>query len=343
MKVSRILIREIFSKYELGTPYRIFSFSEIRNGLFNLLERIKLKDDNSVIYYENPDKLFHTAFLNRNEKIKAYNNEPIDNIIENTECMPWDLISDLSSKINDDIEVFVKKVKWVNKFKIKSKSIEIIGKSKNLYIHQDSSIYPQVVFDVSSGPIIVDKNVKISPFSFLEGPLYIGPNTQIDNARITGGCIIGTNCRIGGEIENSIICDFSNKHHEGFLGHSFVGHWVNIGALATTSDLKNNYGLVKLNINDSPINTGTIKFGSILGDFVKVGIGSMLNTGTVIDIGSNIVNSRISGYIKPFTWADGISRYRLDKFINDTKKIMARRNQNLSTSMEDIIKNIYEQ
>ncbi len=343
MKVSRILIREIFSKYELGTPYRIFSFSEIRNGLFNLLERIKLKDENSVIFYENPDKLFQTAFLNRNEKIKAYNNEPIDNIIENTECMPWDFISDLSSKINDDIEIFVKKVKWINKFKIKSKSIEIIGKSKNLYIHQDSSIYPHVVFDVSSGPIIVDKNVKISPFSFLEGPLYIGPNTHIDNARITGGCIIGTNCRIGGEIENSIICDFSNKHHEGFLGHSFVGHWVNIGALATTSDLKNNYGLVKLNINDSHINTGTIKFGSILGDFVKVGIGTMLNTGTVIDIGSTIVNSRVNGYIKPFTWADGISRYRLDKFINDTKKIMARRNQNLSSSMEDIIKNIYEQ
>jgi len=343
LKVSRILIREIFSKYEVGAPYRIFSFSEIRNGLFNLLERIKLKDDESVIYYENPDKLFQTAFLNRNEKIKSYNNEPIDNIIENTECMPWDFISNLSSKINDDIEIFVKKVKWVNKFKIKSKSVEIIGKPKNLYIHQDSSIYPHVVFDVSSGPIVIDKNVKISPFSFLEGPLYIGPNTQIDNARITGGCIIGTNCRIGGEIENSIVCDFSNKHHEGFLGHSFVGHWVNIGALATTSDLKNNYGLVKLNINDIHINTGTIKFGSILGDFVKVGIGTMLNTGTVIDIGSNIVNSRVNGYVKSFTWADGISMYRLDKFINDTKKIMARRNQNLSASMEEVIKNIYEQ
>ncbi len=344
MKSSKILIRENLSNLEVETPYRIYSFSEIRDGLFSPLERIKLKDNNSLIYYQNKDPLFQSAFLNRNDKIKAYSpDEDFDYILESNSCMPWDLISNLSSKINDDIELYIDKIKWVNKFKINSKSFKVVGKTKNLYIHQETNIYPNVVFDVSSGPIVIDKNVRISPFSYLEGPLFVGSGTHIDNARITGGCIIGIHCRIGGEIENSIICDFSNKHHEGFLGHSFVGHWVNIGAIATTSDLKNNYGVVKLTHNETQITTGTIKFGSIIGDFVKIGIGTMINTGTIIETGSNIVQNRISGYIRPFTWADGTTKYRLDKFISDTKKIMARRNQNLSPFMEEVIKNIYEQ
>jgi glucose-1-phosphate thymidylyltransferase len=344
LKSSKILIRENLSSLELKAPHRIFSFSEIRDGLFTPLERLKIKNSNSVLHYQNQDPIFQSAFLNRNEKVKPYNqDDDVDLVFENKDCMPWDLISNLSSKINDDIELYVEKMKWINKFKINSKSFKVVGKTKNLYIHQETNIYPNVVFDVNSGPIVIDKNVKISPFSYLEGPLFIGSGTHIDNARITGGCIIGTNCRIGGEVENSIVNDFSNKHHEGFLGHSYVGQWVNIGALSTTSDLKNNYGVVKLTQNESQISTGTIKFGSIISDFVKIGIGTMINTGTIIETGCNIVQNRISGYIKPFTWADGVSRYRLDKFISDTKKIMARRNQNLSPFMEEVIKNIYEQ
>jgi len=343
MKGSRVLIRENFSDYSLNIPYKVYSFCEGRNGLFTTLERIRIKDNNAIIYYENPNKNFVRAFLNRNEKIKEYNNETIDRIEENKGYMPWELLSNLSNKINEDLEIYLDKVKWVNKFKIKPKNFEVVGKSKNLHIHQDALIYPNVVFDVSSGPIIIDKDVRITSFSFLEGPLYIGPLSQIDNARITGGTIIGNSCRIGGEVENSIISDFSNKHHEGFLGHSYVGRWVNIGALATTSDLKNNYGVVKLTIADKQISTNTLKFGAVIGDFSKIGIGTMINTGSIIDIGCNVVNSRVSGYIPPFTWADGKSKYRLDKFIIDTKKIMARRNQNLSSEMEVCLKAIYEE
>jgi glucose-1-phosphate thymidylyltransferase len=343
VKATKVLIREDFSELELAVPYRVFSFSEIRNGLFSIIERFKVNNSNTVLYYENKNKKFSNAFLNRNDKIKEYNKETVDEIIDSKGFMPWELISNLSTQINSDIEIYLDKVKWINKFKIKPKSFSIVGKSKNLHIHQDANIYPNVVFDVSSGPIVIDKDVKITPFSYLEGPLYIGPQSRIDNARITGGCIIGTSCRIGGEVENSIICDYTNKHHEGFLGHSFVGHWVNIGALATTSDLKNNYGIVKLNINEKIINTNAIKFGSIIGDFSKIGIGTMLNTGSVLDIGSNIVVSRFSGYSNPFTWLENKNKYRLDKFISDTKKIMGRRNQNLNPLMEDVLQNIYEE
>lgn len=341
MKTKRILIKEDPNKFEIPIPFRVFSFCEIRTGMFSLIERLRFID-NVIIYYENPDITFKKAFLVRNDKIKEYNNEDVDLVITSQGYLPWELLSNLSNQFNEDAEKYLDKIKWVNKFKIKPKNFNIVGKSKNLHIHQDALIYPNVVFDVSSGPIIVEKDVKISPFSFLEGPLYIGPLSQIDNARITGGCIIGTSCRIGGEVENSIICDFTNKHHEGFLGHSFVGHWVNLGALSTTSDLKNNYGIVRVFYKEKQISTNTLKFGSIIGDFSKIGIGTMINTGTTVDTGCNLVSHRISGYQNRFLWSDG-SKYRLDKFISDTKKIMARRNQNLSVEMEENLKKIYEE
>lgn len=341
MKTKRILIKENLSKFEVPIPFRVFSFSEIRTGIFTLLERLKFQE-NSTLFYENPDEIFKKAFLQRNDKIKEYNAEDIDQVIDSQGFLPWELLSNLSGQINDDVEKYLDKLKWVNKFKLKPKNFTIVGKSKNLHIHQDALIYPNVVFDVSSGPIIVEKDVKISPFSFLEGPLYIGQLSQIDNARITGGSIIGTSCRVGGEVENSILCDYTNKHHEGFLGHSFVGRWVNLGALSTTSDLKNNYGIVRVNYKEKQVSTNTLKFGSIIGDFTKIGIGTMINTGSTIDIGCNIVSHKISGYLNRFLWSDG-SKYRLDKFITDTKKIMARRNQNLSIEMEENLKKIYEE
>lgn len=155
------------------------------------------------------------------------------------------------------------------KFKVKADRFHIYGKNKHLYIHPSSIIYPNVVFDVSSGPIIIDKNVKITSFSFLEGPLYIAEDAQIDNARITGASIIGQACRIGGEVGNSIFENFANKHHEGFVGHSHIGSWVNMGAMQTTSDLKNNYGIVKVKYQSKQISTDTIKFGSIFRGLLK--------------------------------------------------------------------------
>jgi glucose-1-phosphate thymidylyltransferase len=117
---------------------------------------------------------------------------------------------------------------------------------------------------------------------------------------------------------------------------------VNFGALATTSDLKNNYGVVKIHNGVKSLSTDTIKFGSIIADYTKIAIGCMLNTGTVIDLGSNLFSPRITGYIPKFTWGENSEKYRLDRFLQDTKKIMARRNQILHTEQENLIKHIYE-
>ncbi|MCB1156990.1 MAG: glucose-1-phosphate thymidylyltransferase [Leptospiraceae bacterium] len=341
-KIQRILIDEsqIPVSMQVNTRYR--SFSEQKTGIFNLVERCRLEYPHAKIYYKHQNPLFTALFLKRNPDGFAHAEENVDLIFKPETETPWNLLTEIPGRIDTDISLHKELKKWRSKFKVKLEEFSVIGKKKQLYIHPSANIYPGVVFDVSSGPIVIDRHVRITPFSFLEGPLYIGENSMIDNARITGGCIIGHTCRIGGEVENSMIGNFSNKHHEGFLGHSFLGSWVNIGALATTSDLKNNYGFIRIKIGEEQINTETIKFGSIIGDFSKIGIGTMLNTGSVVDIACNLVGPGFSGYMPPFSWLQKDNRYRLDYFLENTKKVMARRDFTLSEEAEILLKNLYE-
>lgn len=340
--VENILIKEELERPETQVLTRFRSFSEIRTGIFTILDRIRCKYPKANIYYSCEYPQFKKAFLERNQDCRDYNGEAVDLEFTALDYYPWETLKNISNQISEDFDFYRNKGNWLNKISIKTESFQVVGKLKHLLIHQKATVYPGVVFDVTSGPIIIDADVKITPFSFLEGPLYIGKGSHIDNAKIGGGTIIGSVCKIGGEVENSIFGDYSNKHHEGFVGHSVVGSWVNFGALATTSDLKNNYGNIKINVKKHTINTNTIKFGSVVGDFVKIGIGTMLNTGTILDVGTNLVSNRVSGYVPAFTWLNPPQKYRLDLFLNDARKIMARRDVILSLNLEELIRNVYE-
>ncbi|TGN19522.1 glucose-1-phosphate thymidylyltransferase [Leptospira idonii] len=320
---------------------RFHSFFEWNLGGYSLLDKMKMKHPSTKIYYAGKDVEFQRLILQRHPEILPFKEMAYDETILPENHFPWELQRVVTSLIEDSLNFNKDWKKFRQKYKVKSSGFHVVGKDKHLYVHPNAVVYPGVVFDTSGGPILVDEGVKISSFSFLEGPLYIGKSSQIDNARITGGTLIGNNCRIGGEVENSIILDYSNKHHEGFLGHSFVSSWVNLGALSTTSDLKNNYGIVKLKTGDVETNTGTIKFGSMLGPFSKIAIGVMLNTGSVTDIGCNLLDSRVSGYQSPFTWIRSGGHYRLEDFINDTRKIMARRSINLLPFEEEYLRSLY--
>jgi glucose-1-phosphate thymidylyltransferase len=341
-KIENILIREDLERPETQVLTRFRSFSEIRTGAYSALMKLQKDHPKANIYYSCQDPRFKKSFLERNPLCREFNGEYIDLEITPSNYSPWELLKNIPNRITEDFDTVSKFGNWRNKISLKTESFQVVGKLKHLLIHAKATIYPGVVFDVTSGPIIIDQDVKITPFSFLEGPLYVGKGSHIDNAKIGGGTIIGSICKIGGEVENSILGDYSNKHHEGFVGHSVVGSWVNFGALATTSDLKNNYGNIKINVKKHNINTNTIKFGSLVGDFVKIGIGTMLNTGTVLDVGSNIVANRIQGYTPPFTWLTPPQKYRLDLFLNDARKIMARRDVILSLSLEELIRSVYE-
>src|SRR5437763_1256292 len=137
-----------------------------------------------------------------------------------------------------------------------------------------------LVADTTQGPVMVNAHAVVTSFTRLEGPCYVGPYTQIQGAKIRPGTTLGPQCRVGGEVEASIIHGHSNKYHEGFLGHSYVGEWVNLGAGTSNSDLRNDYGEVTVTVAGRRVPTGLTKVGCFLGDHTKTGLGTLLNTGT---------------------------------------------------------------
>ena len=160
-------------------------------------------------------------------------------------------------------------------------------------LSEKSSTYndrENVIINDSDGIVIVDDTATIEPFSVLNGPLFIGKNTLIKSHSTISNSIINHDCKVSGEIHSCIFQPYSNKAHDGFLGHSFIGSWANLGAGTTTSNLKNNYSSISVKWDGELIDTESIFFGSIIGEHVKTAIGTNLNTGTVIEIGCNIVS-----------------------------------------------------
>jgi UDP-N-acetylglucosamine diphosphorylase/glucosamine-1-phosphate N-acetyltransferase len=146
-------------------------------------------------------------------------------------------------------------------------------------------------------------------------------------------------------VESSVILGYSNKAHDGFLGHAYVGRWVNLGALTTNSDLKNNYGPVRVGGPQGPVDTGLTKVGAFLGDHVKTGIGTLLNTGTVVGAGSNIFGGLMPPlFVPPFSWGRGheLTEYRLDKFLDVARRAMARRDLELDQAAETVLRRAWE-
>ncbi|MDH4130060.1 MAG: hypothetical protein OEV44_14985, partial [Spirochaetota bacterium] len=222
----------------------------------------------------------------------------------------------------------------------------IIGDNKNILIHKNARIYPGVYFLCDNGRIVIDSNANIKPLSIIDGSCYIGKNALIETAKVGGGTSIFDFCKIGGEVENSIVLEMSNKHHEGFLGHSYVGSYVNLGALSCTSDLKNNYGDVTVTLKGKKVNTKSLKLGAFIGDHTKLGIGSLINTGSVIGLGCNLYSEggMYPKEIPSFLWGGKIpfKEYIFDKFIENCKKVLKRRNKILNNEEIKLFKKIYQ-
>ena len=218
---------------------------------------------------------------------------------------------------------------------------------QNVFIDKTAKIFPQVIVDGSNGPVFIDQNAVIQPHVYIQGPVYIGPSVLIKaGAQIYSGSSIAEGCKIGGEVNNSIILAWSNKAHNGYLGSSYVGSWVNIGAGTNNSNLKNNYGTVKLTVNGEVIDTGLQFMGLIMGDHSKCGINTTFNTGTNVGINCNLYGSAMhEKHIPSFTWgsvADGYTTYELDKALAVNKTVMSRRKQNLSKYDEELLRNVYQ-
>lgn len=217
----------------------------------------------------------------------------------------------------------------------------------NVWIAENVELKPGVVLDASEGPIVVDEGVRILPNAVVIGPAYIGKHSLIKvGAKIYGGSSIGPVCKIGGEIEGSIIQAYSNKQHDGFLGHSYIGEWVNIGADTNNSDLKNTYHNVAFHsyAKQGKIDSGSMFLGALVADHVKLGINTSLNTGCVIGIGSNLWGSDlISDFIPDFSWgqANELTNYRFEAFCQTAKAVKARRNLPFTDLEREIFRQIH--
>jgi UDP-N-acetylglucosamine diphosphorylase/glucosamine-1-phosphate N-acetyltransferase len=163
-----------------------------------------------------------------------------------------------------------------------STHIAILGSLDNIFVDASARIDPFVVLDARKGPVSIDGGAVVGSFTHLEGPCHIGHQAQLFRAQIRSGTTIGPACRVGGEIESSILHSHVNKYHTGFLGHSYVCPWVNLGALTTNSDLKNDYSTVRVPIDGELIETGSTKVGCFIGDHTKTALGCLFNTGSSI-------------------------------------------------------------
>jgi UDP-N-acetylglucosamine diphosphorylase / glucose-1-phosphate thymidylyltransferase / UDP-N-acetylgalactosamine diphosphorylase / glucosamine-1-phosphate N-acetyltransferase / galactosamine-1-phosphate N-acetyltransferase len=187
----------------------------------------------------------------------------------------------------------------------------------------DVEIAPGVVLDTRHGPIRLDTGVVIRPFTYLVGPSYIGAGTTLLGGPFEA-VSIGPRCKVHGEMESSVVLGYSNKAHDGFLGHAYLGMWVNLGALTTNSDLKNNYGPVRLWTPAGEVDTGETKIGCFMGDHVKTAIGTMINTGTVIEAGANVFGGMPAKHVPPFSWGADAT-YQPGPFLDTARTVMGRR------------------
>ncbi len=233
----------------------------------------------------------------------------------------WDFIASLTDQLMEDIP-------------LRGKSLEATAKTgattvgdHGIFVEEGAVIGPQVVLDASAGPILVRRGAVVAPFTHLVGPISVGRDSQILGDRVATSSI-GDHCKVRGEFGSSIVLGHSNKGHSGFVGHSYLGRWVNLGALTTTSDLKNTYGPIQLWTPSGVRSTGQQFLGTLFGDHAKTGIGTMLSTGTVIGAGASVFGANMPPRaVPPFAWGDSApyDTYDVTRFLAVAERMMSRR------------------
>lgn len=227
-------------------------------------------------------------------------------------------------------------------------TLALVGPADLLSIHETARVDPYTVFDTTNGPITVEAGAWVQPFTRLEGPCHVGRDTHLFRANLRGGVTIGPCCRIGGEVEASLVHGYSNKYHEGFLGHAYIGEWVNLGAITSNSDLRNDYGEVSVPLRGDPVATGQAKVGCFLGDHTRTGLGSMLNTGTSAGVMCNILPAGplLPKHVPSFAavlYGRVAPGFPLDQLFATARIVMGRRGKEFTAVEEQLYVSLYEQ
>ena len=247
----------------------------------------------------------------------------------------WDIIKFINQSISDDAS----ELKPVDR--LDYPHTNLINPDK-IFIN-NAKVMPGALINAEKGPVIIDNNAVIYGQTYIEGPAFIGTDTVIKPLTKIVGSVIGKKCKIGGEVESSVIQGYSNKVHDGHLGDSFLGEWVNLGAGTSNSNLKNNYSSVKISLNENLIDTNSLHIGCFIGDHVKTAIGTLINTGTIIGAASMISTYGFPPVnLPPFSWYFNRKKERMDfdKFVSTAQKSKSRRNKNFTSAEKRLYKKI---
>jgi UDP-N-acetylglucosamine diphosphorylase/glucosamine-1-phosphate N-acetyltransferase len=307
-----------------------------------LVEQIKSLKVNSGIKKGNELIAYRGNSISKLKDIDTLNSSIEINIdyisVKNT----WDIFSYNGDAIKADFELLTK-----NKTSIKlSLSNTIIGDIKDVFL-EEGAVVEAAILNTKTGPIYIGKDSEIMEGSVVRGPFALCEHSTLKlSTKVYGPSTIGPHCKVGGEINNSVVFGYSNKAHDGFIGNSVIGEWCNLGADTNNSNLKNNYGSVKLYnyVNHKQVDTGLQFCGLIMGDHSKCGINTMFNTGTVVGVGANIFGGGFPPtHIPSFSWggADEMVEYKFDKMIETANKVFDRRGLKVSEEEKDILEKIF--
>jgi UDP-N-acetylglucosamine diphosphorylase/glucosamine-1-phosphate N-acetyltransferase len=295
------------------------------------------------------------AILKGEEVIAFYTNDTQDEvdfdtyeIIEfNQDCLTvehtWDIFAKNDAALREDFDL-------ITEGRISQpipKSVNVIT-PENIFIEEGAKL-EFVTLNASTGPIYIGKNSEIMEGSVIRGPFALCEEAQVKLAtKVYGATTVGPHCRIGGEVNNSVLFGYSNKGHDGFLGNSVLGEWCNIGADSNNSNLKNNYEEVKLWSYETEnfAKTGLQFCGLMMGDHSKCGINTMFNTGTVVGVSTNIFGSGFPrNFVPSFSWggASGFTTYLTSKAFQTAKIVMSRRHVEFTEEDAKIFEHVFEE
>jgi len=249
----------------------------------------------------------------------------------------WDLVGSNGLAIADQARHFEETLPV-------PRAVEVKGPAANVMVDSGAEIEAYVTLDVRLGPVIVDKGASVESFSRIMGPCYLGPKVKVYSAQIGGGTSIFDSCKVGGQVENSIFMPYTNKAHHGYVGDSYVGSFVNLGAGCTFSNLKNTYGNVRLTAAGEKVDSGMLKLGPVIGDMAKLSIGSLVYAGKSVGISSH-VSGLVSGDVPSFTYFDSRQgpgvELLLESAIETQRRMMERRGLTLGRPEESMIRRAF--
>ncbi|MDX9893532.1 MAG: putative sugar nucleotidyl transferase [Patescibacteria group bacterium] len=276
-----------FSLFNAGSKEVLFVNAVLVPDL-ETIQQLKIKVDQQQDFVWQKDGQVVAAFATNLEIYIEFSRQYLLTFVKDLPTTPQDFVGRIFTNVWDPI--------IYNQEIIKS-NLEILAQDyqahevKGLFIGNNVKIEDQVVFDATDGPIILADDVTVKSASVLRGPLFVGSQTIINSfSEIKDGSCLGRVCKVGGEVEAAIIQDYTNKQHYGFLGHAYVGSWVNLGAGTTNSDIKNTYGEIRM----QGLSTGRQFLGCVIADHVKAGIGTMIFTGKVIGVASLLYGSIVA-------------------------------------------------